>query len=106
MGIAVQPKMTLPEYQELIKHLIVERGFDKETVPEVFMLFLEEAGEFAKAARKISGITTDKNSKVHNLEEEAADVFWLLIDLCNRLDIDLEKAFRDKESKNQQRTWS
>jgi NTP pyrophosphatase (non-canonical NTP hydrolase) len=96
----------LPDYQALIKKLIVERGFDKETVPEVFMLFLEEAGEFAKAARKVSGITTDKNSRVHDLEEEAADVFWLLIDLCNRLDIDLEKAFAEKEVKNQQRKWS
>lgn len=98
--------MTLPEYQKLIKQLVVERGFDKETVPEVFMLFLEEAGEFAKAARKISGITTDKNSRVHNLEEEAADVFWLLIDLCNRLDIGLEKAFFAKEKKNQKRKWA
>jgi NTP pyrophosphatase (non-canonical NTP hydrolase) len=96
----------LPDYQKLVKRLIVERGFDKETVPEVFMLFLEEAGEFAKAARKVSGITTDKNSKIHDLEEEAADVFWLLIDLCNRLDIDLAKAFEAKEKKNQERTWS
>lgn len=90
----------------LIKRLVIERGFDKETVSEVFMLFLEETGEFAKAARKVSGITTDKKSKVHDLEEEAADVFWLLIDLCNRLGIDLAKAFIDKETKNQQRKWS
>lgn len=89
-----------------MRRLIVERGFDKETIPEVFMLFLEEAGEFAKAARKVSGITTDKNSRVHDLEEEAADVFWLLIDLCNRLDIDLEKAFAEKEKKNSKRTWA
>ena len=98
--------MTLNDYQKLVKQLVLERGFDKETVPEVFMLFLEEAGEFAKAARKVSGITTDKNSKVHDLEEEAADVFWLLIDLCNRMDIDLAKAFDAKEHKNRQRSWS
>jgi NTP pyrophosphatase (non-canonical NTP hydrolase) len=99
-------KPALSDYHQLIRELIVERGFHTETVPEVFMLFLEEAGEFAKAARKVSGITTDKNSKVHNVEEEAADVFWLLIDLCNRLDIDLEQAFRNKEAKNQQRQWT
>lgn len=97
---------TLKDYQELVKELIIQRGFDKETVPEVFMLFLEEAGEFAKAARKVSGIIEDANSKKHDLEEEAADVFWLLIDLCNRLDIDLEKAFREKELKNRKRQWS
>src|SRR5689334_11693490 len=94
-------KPTLKDYQKLIKKLIMERGFDKETVPEVFMLFLEETGEFVKAARKVGGVKTAGDSKVHDLEEEAADVFWLLIDLCNRLDVDLEKAFRDKELKNQ-----
>jgi NTP pyrophosphatase (non-canonical NTP hydrolase) len=98
--------MQLADYQKLVEKLKVERGFDKETIPEVFMLFLEEAGEFAKAARKVSGITTDKKSRIHDLEEEAADVFWLLIDLCNRLDIDLAKAFEAKEKKNQQRSWS
>ncbi len=98
-------KPGLVDYQELIKKLIVERGFDKETVPEVFMLFLEEAGEFAKAARKVSGIKTDDASKIHDLQEEAADVFWLLIDLCNRLDINLATAFEEKEKKNQSRIW-
>lgn len=98
--------MELADYQKLIEKLKTERGFDKETIPEVFMLFLEEAGEFAKAARKISGITTDDKSKLHDLEEEAADVFWLLIDLCNRLDVDLAKAFEEKENKNRRRSWS
>lgn len=98
--------MTLTQYQKLVAKLVVERGFEKESVAEVFMLFIEEVGEFAKATRKVSGVTTDKNSKVHDLEEEAADVFWLLLDLCNRLEIDLEKAFEAKEAKNQKRSWS
>lgn len=98
-------KPTLDDYQQLCRQLILERGFDTETVPEVFMLLMEEVGEFAKAVRRTVGMTTDKNSKVHEVEEEAADVFWLLIDLCNRLNIDLEQAFRNKEIKNQQRTW-
>lgn len=98
--------MTLPEYQLRIKKLVKARGFENETVSEVFMLLMEEVGEFAKAARKVSGVTTDKNSKVHDLEEEAADVFWLLLDLCNRLDIDLDKAFEAKEEKNQKRSWT
>jgi len=97
---------TLPEYQKLIRKLIVERGFDKETVPEVFMLLTEEVGEMGKAIRKMSGVKTDSNSKHHEIEEEAADIFWMLIDLCNRLDIDLAKAFEEKEKKNKQRKWA
>lgn len=102
----IPAKPSLSDYQERIRQLVIDRGFGKETVPEVFMLFGEEVGEFAKAIRKATGMTTDSNSKVHNLEEEAADVFWLLIDLCNRLNIDLEKAFEGKEKINQNRKWS
>ena len=106
MNCMLPANATLRDYQKLVKQLVLDRGFDKETVAEVFMLFLEESGEFAKAARKVTGLKVDKASKVHTLEEEAADVFWLLIDLCNRLDIDLEKAFREKEAKNRKRTWA
>ena len=99
-------ELTLNDYQELIKQLVLKRGFDTETIPEVFMLLTEEVGEFAKATRKAVGVTTDSNSKIYNLNEEAADVFWLLIDLCNRLNINLEKAFADKEVINEKRKWS
>ncbi|MGH7236912.1 MAG: MazG nucleotide pyrophosphohydrolase domain-containing protein [Candidatus Saccharimonadales bacterium] len=98
-------KPILSDYQQLIRELVITRGFDKETVPEVFTLLVEEVGELAKAIRKANGQKVDKKSKQHDVEEEAADFFWLLIDICNRLDIDLEKAFRAKETKNQTRQW-
>jgi NTP pyrophosphatase (non-canonical NTP hydrolase) len=97
--------LTIKQYQELIKQLVVERGFDKETIPEVFTLLIEEIGELAKAIRKETGQKVDKNSRIHNVEDEAADVFWLLLDLCNRLNIDIGKAFQAKEVKNAKRTW-
>lgn len=86
--------------------MVIERGFDKETAPEIFMLFMEECGEMAKAARKLSNMKTDDNSIIHSLEHEIADVFIYLLDICKHFDIDLEKAFRDKEEINKQRTWS
>ncbi len=86
--------------------MVHERGFDKETVPEMFMLFLEECGELAKAARKDHGLHTDKNSHVHHLGHEAADVFMYLLDICNHFDIDLETAFREKEELNKKRSWT
>lgn len=98
-------KPTLSDYQNLVRQLVKQRGFDEETVPEVFMLLTEEIGEFAKAVRKTGAVKVATDSRVHEIEEEAADVFWLLVDLCNRLDIDLEQAFRAKEAKNQKRTW-
>ena len=100
-----QPK-TIPEYQELINTLVLKRGFDKETINEVFTLLVEEVGELAKAIRKSNGQKYGAHSKDHNVEEELADVFWLLLDLANRLDVDLAKAFSDKEIINQSRSWS
>jgi NTP pyrophosphatase (non-canonical NTP hydrolase) len=96
---------TLKDFQQYVHDMVVERGFDKETVPEIFMLFLEECGEMAKAARKTQNIKSDKNSKDHKLEDEIADVFMYLLDICNQYDIDLEKAFRQKEEINKQRNW-
>ncbi len=98
--------MTLQEYQDYVRKMVVDRGFDKETIPEVFMLLLEEVGEFAKAARKSTGILNDPNSKDHDLAEEAADVFIYLLNLCNLLNVDLEKAFVEKEQKNAKRKWA
>ncbi len=99
-------KNTMRDYQKLIKKLAIKRGFDKETVSQKFMLLLEETGEFAKAARKVSGITVDNNSRKHVVEEEAADILFVLMDICNSLEIDLADAFKNKEKLNNTRKWS
>jgi len=97
---------SLPEYQEQLEILVQELGFDNETIPELFMLLTEEVGEFAKSARKTSGIITDKKSKEYKVEEEAADVLWLLLNICNKMGINLNEAFKEKVAKNIKRKWS
>lgn len=97
--------LSLADYQQLIRKLAEERGFMDETITQVFTLLVEEVGELAKAIRKTNGQKVGEHSKQHMVEEEVADVFWLLIDVCNRLDIDLAKAFADKEEINKQRKW-
>ena len=91
---------SLDDYQKIIKELANARGFDEESVSQKFMLLVEEIGEFAKAARNISGIKKDINSLEKNLNHEAADVFFVLVDLCNNLGVNLEKAFESKEKIN------
>lgn len=95
----------LNDFQQYVRDLIEERGFQEENIPEIFMLLTEEIGEMAKAARKCTGIKTDDNSRKPDLSLEIADVFMYLLDICNYFDIDLEKAFRDKEEINKKRIW-
>ena len=96
---------TLRDFQRYVALMVRERGFDKETAPELFMLFLEECGEMAKAARKSQKIHSDRNSEVFHIGHEAADVFVYLLDIRNYFKIDLERAFREKEGVNKKRVW-
>ena len=103
--LTLKENPNLKDFQNYISEMIDERGFNKENVPQIFMLFLEECGELAKAARKDLGLKSDKNSEHFNVANEAADVFMYLLDICNHFDVDLEKAFRDKEEINKKRKW-
>ena len=104
-NLTLKENPTLKDYQDYVEKMVVERGFQDETIPQMFMLLMEEVGEMAKAARKSQGIQTDTNSSTHNLGHEAADILIYLLDICNHYNIDLEKAFREKEEINKKRTW-
>jgi len=100
---------TLKDFQQYVRDLVEERGFENDNIPEIFMLLSEEIGEMAKAARKRinmkTNMKTDDNSHKPDLELEIADVFIYVLDICNHFDVDLEKAFRDKEEINKKRVW-
>lgn len=95
----------LKDFQDYVREMKKERGFEKENVLETFMLMSEEIGEMAKAIRKSSGIKVDENSHKPDLELEMADVFIYLLAMSNHFNIDLEKAFREKEEINKKRIW-
>ncbi|HEX3568152.1 MAG TPA: MazG nucleotide pyrophosphohydrolase domain-containing protein [Candidatus Saccharimonadales bacterium] len=99
------PDPTLRDVQNYVQATIVYRGFDKESLQDKFIMLTEEVGELAKALRKQNGVKTATDSKVGAVDHEAADVLWLLICVCNKLGIDLEKALRSKEEINKTRTW-
>ena len=103
--LILKDEPTLKDFQQYVRDMVKERGFDHESVAEIFMLFSEEVGEMAKAARKQINIKTDNNSHKPDLDLEIADVFMYLLDIANCFDVDLEKAFRDKEEINKKRVW-
>ena len=96
---------TLKDYQEYLARVVKERGFDQESIQDLFLLFLEECGELAKAARKVVHLKSGAHSETYRVDHEAADVFIFLIEICNVLGVDLEKAFREKEEINKRRHW-
>lgn len=95
---------TLADYQQYVREMVVERDF-KDDVRNKFMMLIEEVGEFAKASRKSAGMKLASDVSKQDAAAEAADVFIVLLGLCNLLDIDLEQAFREKEEHNKTRTW-
>jgi NTP pyrophosphatase (non-canonical NTP hydrolase) len=97
---------TLKDLQQYMDEVCKERGWVKDTYSEKFLLFIEEVGELAKAMRKTAGLYEEKaKQKDIELEEEFSDVLSYLLDLANYFQIDLEKAFREKEQINEGRTW-
>src|SRR6185437_3106172 len=99
----LQSEPTLPDIQTYIKDMIHHRGFDGESLQDVFIMLTEEVGELAKSLRKFHGTTRiATDSTVSSVEHEAADVLWMLICVCNKLDINLEDALRSKEEINNQ----
>jgi len=97
---------TLKDYQEYVKKLEIERGFSSESVLQKCLLLGEEIGELNKAVRKeLKLLKTDQNSKNGSVARELADVVIIICTIANRLDIDLEKAFRGKEEINKKRVW-
>lgn len=100
---------TLPEIQRYVQKQVELRGFDKESIGESMLLLLEETGELAKAIRKAAtnmSVDADKLHRYSSVESEAADVFFVLLAVCNRMGVDLLAALREKEKQNCERNWS
>jgi NTP pyrophosphatase (non-canonical NTP hydrolase) len=103
----LKPGASLPELQAYLAQICLERGWNKDTPEQKFMLFIEEVGELAKAMRGQANLYTE-TARPNNyaLEEEFSDVLSYLLDLANVYHVDLESAFRAKEAVNAQRQWN
>lgn len=101
-----------PTLQEIQYHLTVvckERGWDKKTISQVYLLLVEEVGELAKEVRKRLDFETDQIDTIknkHEVEGEIADIFNYLLEIASRFDIDLAQAYMNKQKINRNRTWS
>ena len=97
---------TLKDFHEYTKNLEIARDFIDERLIDKCLLLGEEVGELFKAIRKLEGLKIDTNSQIGTVKEELADVFTYILSIANRCDINLEKAFREKEEINKKRFWT
>ena len=81
--------MNLNEYRDVCHETAVKKGFweASQNIGEKLMLIVTEVAEACEADRK-----DDKE----NFNEEIADVFIRLFDLCGHLDINIEKEINGK----------
>ena len=109
-GLIILPEgASFSDYQAYIKALEEKKGWlDVDLVHNCFFLG-EEMGELFKAVRSHTRLATETGSKTANTQEiayEIVDILNYLISISNRLDIDIEQAFREKNAINQKRSWS
>lgn len=97
---------TLRDFQDYVRVLEQERGFAHQDVLAKCLLLGEEVGELFKSIRKTSKMSIDPNSAVSTPAQEMADVIVMLCSIANRLEVDLEEAFRAKEEINRTRKWT
>ena len=97
---------TLSDIQKYVSELEVERGFADQNAIQKCLMLGEEVGELFKAIRKHEKMSIDSQSQNFSVQEEMADIIIMLCSIANRFDIDLEKAFRDKEKINKNRKWT
>ena len=100
---------SINEIQNYIKKIMEIRGFNQEKPSDKILLLVEEVGELAKAIRKNESRSRIDKTKEYNyssVESEIADVFIVLLSICDILNIDLLKVFLNKEEENIKRIWS
>ena len=97
----------MSEYQRYVARLEEMKGWQDADLVRNCFLMGEEVGELYAAVRRLERSSTSERSQVvAQVGEEIVDVMNYLFAIANRLGIDLEEAFREKNRANQHRTWS
>lgn len=98
--------MTLEEAQKQVDNWIRTYGVRYFSELTNMTVLTEEVGELARVMARKYGDQSFKSGEKDNLDEEIADVFWVLLCIANQTGTDLTQAFarsiekktkRDKE---------
>ncbi len=93
--------MNIVEFHRYVSNFSKEKGFQDTTIEERTIYTMAELGELAEVILKRDTIQDAKRE----ISLEMFDVIWNVCDLANKLNIDLEKAFKEKMKINKKREW-
>ena len=97
--------MTLEEAQKQVDNWIKTYGVRYFSDLTNMAVLTEEVGELARVMARKYGDQSFKPGEKDNLDEEIADVFWVLLCIANQTGVDLTEAFRrsiEKKTKRDQ----
>lgn len=88
--------MTVQELQKSVDEWIKTYGVRYFSELTNMACLTEEVGELARVIVRKYGEQSSKNSDLeHSLQEELADVLWVVVCLANQTGVDLEQAFKE-----------
>ena len=105
---ALPDNPTMSDFQALVHALESHHGWlDVDLVHNCFLMG-EEVGELFAAIRRYNRYFKEAGPVVskEDVAFEIVDVLNFLLAIANRLDIDVEAAFRAKNERNFTRSWS
>lgn len=95
--------MEIKELQEKVDLWIKEYGIRYFNELTNMAILTEEVGELARVIARKYGEQSFKEGEHDNLQEELADVLWVLICLANQTGVDLTEAMEKNFAKKTQR---
>ena len=95
--------MTLDEAQKQVDVWIKQYGVRYFSELTNMAILTEEVGELARVMARKYGDQSFKAGEKDNLDEEIADIFWVLACIANQTGVNLTEAFQRSLEKKTQR---
>ena len=95
--------MTLDEAQKQVDVWIKQYGVRYFSELTNMAILTEEIGELARVMARKYGDQSFKAGEKDNLDEEIADIFWVLVCIANQTGVNLTEAFQQSLEKKTQR---
>lgn len=98
--------MTIKEAQGEVDKWIKEYGVRYFSELTNMACLTEEVGELARIMARKYGDQSFKDGETHDLSEEIADVFWVLLCISNQTGVDLTEALKKSIEKKTKRDFN